>query len=83
MLVPAADCEIIDTWTVGGLRGTGSHDVAVRDLFVSGDFSSGFLDPYVLTEPRYRLPPFSRVIPGLRVRQESTALSERLVGLMV
>jgi indole-3-acetate monooxygenase len=65
MLVPAADCEIIDTWTVGGLRGTGSHDVAVRDLFVSSDFSSGFLDPYVLTEPRYRLPPFSRVIPGL------------------
>jgi alkylation response protein AidB-like acyl-CoA dehydrogenase len=65
MLIPAADCEIIDTWTVGGLRGTGSHDVAVRDLFVPTDFASGFFDPYVLPEPRYRLPPFSRVIPGL------------------
>ena len=65
MLVSAADCEIIDTWTVGGLRGTGSHDVAVRDLFVSDAFGSGFFDPYVLTEPRYRLPAFSRVIPGL------------------
>lgn len=65
MLVPASECEIIDTWTVGGLRGTGSHDVAVHDVFVPRAFASGFLDSYVLTERRYRLPPFSRVIPGL------------------
>ena len=28
-------------------------------------YGSGFTDPYVLSEPRYRIPPFSRVIPGL------------------
>ena len=65
MLLPATACEIIDTWTVGGLRGTGSHDVVVRDVFVPIDFGSGFTDPHVLPEPRYRIPPFSRVIPGL------------------
>jgi indole-3-acetate monooxygenase len=65
MLVPASQCEIIDTWTVGGLRGTGSHDVVVHDAFVPSAFASGFFDPYVLPEPRYRLPAFSRVIPGL------------------
>jgi alkylation response protein AidB-like acyl-CoA dehydrogenase len=65
MLVPSTDCEIIDTWTVGGLRGTGSHDVVVRDVFVPGSYGSGFTDPHVLPEPRYRLPPFCRVIPGL------------------
>ena len=65
MLLPASQCEIIDTWTVGGLRGTGSHDVAVIDVFVSAAFGSGFFDPHVLPEPRYRIPPFSRVIPGL------------------
>lgn len=65
MLLPASRCEIIDTWTVGGLRGTGSHDVAVSDVFVPAAFASGFFDPYVLREPRYRVPAFSRVIPGL------------------
>ena len=65
MLIPADDCEIIDTWTVGGLRGTGSHDVAVHEVFVPESYGSGFTDPYVLPEPRYRIPPFSRVVPGL------------------
>jgi hypothetical protein len=65
MLPPSGECEIIDTWTVGGLRGTGSHDVAVRDVFVPSSYGSGFTDPYVLPELRYRIPPFSRVIPGL------------------
>jgi len=65
MVVPAQDCEIIDTWTVGGLRGTGSHDVAVRDAFVAAAWTAGFNDPHVLPQPRYRMPPFCRVIPGL------------------
>ena len=65
MLLPSEACEIIDTWNVGGLRGTGSHDVVVREVFVPNSYGSGFTDPHVLPEPRYRIPPFSRVIPGL------------------
>lgn len=49
MILPATACEIIDTWTVGGLRGTGSHDVVVGDVFVPTEYGSGFTDPHVLS----------------------------------
>lgn len=31
---PRAECEIIDTWDVMGMRGTGSNDISVTDLYV-------------------------------------------------
>ena len=65
MLCPAADCEIVDTWTVSGLRGTGSHDVVVQDRFVPDAYASFHTDPLVLTDPRYKVPPLSRITPGL------------------
>ena len=33
-LVPRGDFEIVDTWFVSGLRGSGSKDIVVRDAFV-------------------------------------------------
>ncbi|MEV0460620.1 acyl-CoA dehydrogenase family protein, partial [Catellatospora methionotrophica] len=34
LLVPRAEGEIVDTWHAAGLRGTGSKDIVVRDVFV-------------------------------------------------
>src|SRR5262245_12485869 len=65
MLCPASDCKILDTWTVSGLRGTGSHDVVVEERFVPDRYSSFFTDPLVLAGPRYEILAPSRVVPGL------------------
>lgn len=37
--LPAGECEILDTWHTAGLRGTGSHDWRVADIFVPGEHS--------------------------------------------
>jgi alkylation response protein AidB-like acyl-CoA dehydrogenase len=39
MVLPAARFEILDTWNTSGMRGTGSHDIALRDAPVAEDWS--------------------------------------------
>ena len=41
---PKSIARIIDTWDVSGLRGTGSHDIEVADLFVPGERTFSALD---------------------------------------
>src|SRR6266542_3715824 len=41
VVLPTSEVEIIDTYRSTGLRGSGSHDYAVRDLFVPEEHSSG------------------------------------------
>lgn len=45
MVFPASDCTILDTWNVGGLRGSGSHDITVSDVFVPEERSLTFAEP--------------------------------------
>jgi alkylation response protein AidB-like acyl-CoA dehydrogenase len=41
---PKSGARIIDTWDVTGLRGTGSHDIEVEDLFVPEEHTFSALD---------------------------------------
>jgi indole-3-acetate monooxygenase len=41
---PKSVARIIDTWDVSGLRGTGSHDIEVNDLFVPDERTFSALD---------------------------------------
>src|ERR671928_122058 len=42
MVFPASECTILDTWHVGGLRGSGSHDFSVSDVVVPEERSLSF-----------------------------------------
>jgi indole-3-acetate monooxygenase len=39
VIFPVSQCAIHDAWRVSGLRGTGSHDYSVEDLFVPKEHS--------------------------------------------
>jgi len=41
---PKSQARIIDTWHVSGLRGTGSHDIEVEDVFVPEERTFSALD---------------------------------------
>jgi indole-3-acetate monooxygenase len=56
LFFPAADCEILDTWHSIGLRGTGSHDYTVSNVFVPAVRSLSFKEPPVKHGPLYAMP---------------------------
>jgi alkylation response protein AidB-like acyl-CoA dehydrogenase len=61
MLFPASAARVVDTWTVAGLRGTGSHDIAVEDLFVPASHTFSL----VADRPRERGPLYAFPVFGL------------------
>jgi alkylation response protein AidB-like acyl-CoA dehydrogenase len=52
-LVPVASATIRDTWHVLGLRGTGSHDFLVEDVFVPASHSYSKAGPAIQPGPLY------------------------------
>jgi 3-hydroxy-9,10-secoandrosta-1,3,5(10)-triene-9,17-dione monooxygenase len=63
-VVPKSDYEIVDTWHVSGLKGTGSHDIIIKDAFVPSHRFQNYEDSFhgrapghvVNTSMLYRLP---------------------------
>jgi alkylation response protein AidB-like acyl-CoA dehydrogenase len=56
LFVPKGRYAILDTWHVGGLRGSGSHDVVVDDVFVPVDDSFAPAPPVASTSQLAQLP---------------------------
>jgi alkylation response protein AidB-like acyl-CoA dehydrogenase len=56
MLLPVSACTILDTWYTTGLRGTGSQDFIVNDVFVPVEEAVSFFEPPHCAGALYTLP---------------------------
>jgi alkylation response protein AidB-like acyl-CoA dehydrogenase len=50
-MVRLSQCEILDTWYTTGLRGTGSHDLLVQEVFVEADHTFSFQEQELIKRP--------------------------------
>jgi alkylation response protein AidB-like acyl-CoA dehydrogenase len=57
LFVPVAEAEIVDTWHVRGMRGTGTHHFAVHDVFVPAERTvPSATAPLLEPGPLYKIP---------------------------
>ena len=59
--LPASQCVILDTWHTSGLRGTGSADYTMQDVFVADNYVKrhSLLEESLLPGRRYAYPAFN------------------------
>ncbi|MDM7957122.1 acyl-CoA dehydrogenase family protein [Blastomonas sp.] len=66
MMFPADQAELLDTWHVMGMKGTGSGDFTVRDIIVPKERSVSLIaDTPVEQGPLYRFPIFGLLALGV------------------
>lgn len=66
MFFPASEVKILDTWNVSGLRGTGSHDLEVADVFVPAARAVSIITDRPREQgPLYRFPVFGLLALGI------------------
>jgi alkylation response protein AidB-like acyl-CoA dehydrogenase len=66
VVMPKTDVEVLDTWFVSGLCGTGSNDFTANDVFVPDHRIFSLFDPSGhRQEPLYRFPEVALFVSGV------------------
>jgi alkylation response protein AidB-like acyl-CoA dehydrogenase len=65
LFIPKGRYAILDTWHVGGLRGSGSHDVVVDDVLVPIEDSFAPAPPVASSSPLAQLPIIPMMVAGI------------------
>ena len=74
LLFPAGDAEVIDTWHVSGLRGTGSNDITVEALTVPTARGASLINESPRERgPLYAFPPFGLLAASIAAVALGTA----------
>ena len=84
-LVPRGDFEVLKVWDTMGLRGTGSHDVVVRDAFVPAYRTHKAKDGFAVTSPGLKVnsaPLFKLPFGQIFVRAVSSSSIGALQGAL-
>ena len=76
----APGLEMIETWDTIGMRGTGSHDLQLTDVFVPDAAATpprpwGVIDPPLMTIALHAMPPIAGVYLGLADAARDRALA--------
>ena len=83
LIVPKGRYTILDTWHVGGLRGSGSHDVVVDDVFVPIEDSVAPAPPMANNSPLAQLPIIPVMIAGIGAQFLGMARSAMAVTIEI
>ena len=83
LFVPKGHYTIFDTWHVGGLRGSGSHDIVVDDVFVPAEDSIVPAPPMADNFPLAQLPIIPMMVAGLGAQFLGMACSALAVTIEI
>ena len=65
MMAPKKDIEMLDTWHVSGLCGSGSTDFAMKDLYIPESHAISLVEDKPVDRPLYTFPVFALLATGV------------------
>jgi alkylation response protein AidB-like acyl-CoA dehydrogenase len=80
-VLPAGQADVIDTWHTTGMRGTGSHDYTVTDVFIPDARVHGAVDRWPRPQPLYRFDGWTHVAHAAVGLGIARVAIEEFVGL--